>query len=80
MNKEGEYNPVDKPYHYNSGNIECIDYIKEVLGLEGFIDYCHGNIIKYQHRYKYKQKPVEDIEKAKWYLDRMLEALKEKHK
>jgi hypothetical protein len=37
-------------------------------------------VIKYQHRYKYKGKPVEDMEKAQYYLNKMIEAMKEKHK
>jgi hypothetical protein len=74
------YDPVDRPAHYNMGGIECIDYIKQVLGLDGFIAYCHGNMIKYQHRYRYKGNPVEDMKKADWYLSRLNEALKEKHK
>jgi hypothetical protein len=73
------YDPVEKPEHYNQGGIECIDYIRQVLGLEGFIGYCHGNMIKYQHRYRYKSNPKEDLEKANWYLARMREAMKEKH-
>ena len=75
------YDPVNKPAHYNlSGGIECIDYIKQVLGTDGFIAYCHGNMIKYQHRHKYKTDPVEDMKKAQWYLNKMLETMKEKHK
>ena len=75
------YDPVNKPAHYNlSGDIECIDYIKQVLGTDGFIAYCHGNMIKYQHRHKYKTDPVEDMKKAQWYLNKMLETMKEKHK
>ena len=72
--------PVEKPFHYNTGEVECIDYIKQVLGQDGFIAYCHGNMIKYQHRYKYKSNPVEDMHKAKWYLEKMLETMKEKYK
>ena len=75
------YDAVNKPFHYNhTDGIECIDYIKQVLGLDGFIAYCHGNFVKYQHRYRKKGKPVEDMEKAQWYLNKMVEALKEKHK
>ena len=75
------FDAVQKPFHYNhTDGIECIDYIRQVLGLDGFIAYCHGNFIKYQHRYRYKRNPVEDMEKAQWYLSKMLEALKEKHK
>ena len=74
------YDAVNKPAHYNMGGIECIDYIKQVLGLDGFISYCHGNMIKYQHRYRFKTKPLEDMQKAEWYLNKMNAALKEKHK
>ena len=75
-----KYDPVERPVHYNMGGVECIDYIKQVLGLDGFIAYCHGNMIKYQHRYRYKNNPVEDMKKAEWYLAKMNEALGEKHK
>ena len=81
FNDIDSYDPVNKPAHYNlSGGIECIDYIKQVLGTDGFIAYCHGNMIKYQHRHKYKTNPVEDMKKAQWYLNKMLETMKEKHK
>ena len=76
-----KFDPVNKPAHYNlTGGIECIDYIKQVLGNEGFVSYCHGNMIKYQHRYRYKQNSVQDIEKAEWYLNKMLKTMKEIHK
>jgi|TARA_B100001059_G_scaffold134559_1_gene134867 hypothetical protein len=76
-----KYDPVNNPAHYKlSGGIECIDYIKQVLTLDQFIGYCHGNMIKYQHRYMYKGNPVQDMEKAEWYLNKMLEAMEEKHK
>lgn len=74
-----KFDPVNKPPHYNMGEIECIDYIKQVLGLDGFIAYCQGNLIKYQHRYRYKGKPVEDMNKAEFYLKKMNEALREKY-
>ena len=75
------YDAVNKPAHYNlGGGVECIDYIKQVLTLDGFISYCQGNMIKYQHRHGYKGNPVEDMEKAQWYLNKMLEAMKEKHR
>jgi|TARA_R110000803_G_scaffold50789_1_gene105321 hypothetical protein len=75
-----QFDPVERPVHYNMGGIECIDYIKQVLGLDGYIAYCHGNFVKYQHRYRYKANPVEDMKKAGWYLNKMNEALAEKHK
>lgn len=77
---EEDFNPVTKPLHYNTGRLECIDYIKQVLGTEGFIAYCHGNMIKYQHRHRYKNNPVEDMDKADWYMQKMRKAMKEIHK
>lgn len=67
--------PVNHPEHYNKpGTLECIEYIKQVLGTEGFIAYCRGNAIKYQHRAAYKGKFVEDLQKANWYMNAAIEA------
>ena len=59
--------PVPKPDHYNKGGIEAIEYIKQQLGAE-FEFYCAGNVMKYIHRYRYKN-GVEDLKKAGGYLD-----------
>lgn len=66
---------VDKPAHYNKGGIECIDYIEQQLG-EGFIEYCEGNVHKYLHRWRYKN-GSEDLQKARWYLQRMIQKVLE---
>ena len=68
---------VDEPPHYNVGEIECIDYIKQQLGDE-YGAYLLGNCIKYLHRHKYKYKgaPLEDLKKAQWYLNRLIEVTK----
>ena len=75
-----QYNNVDKPFHYNQAGIECIEYIKQVLGLDGFIAYCRGNVMKYNHRAFYKGNPTEDMAKAEQYLKWANETLKEIHK
>ena len=75
-----DYNNIDKPFHYNQAGIECIDYIKQVLGKEGFIAYCRGNVMKYNHRAFYKGNPTEDMAKAEQYLKWANETLKEIHK
>ena len=75
------FNPVSKPAHYNHGEgIECIDYIRQVLGKEGFVAYCRGNVMKYNHRAMYKGNPTEDLSKAAQYLEWANETLKEIHK
>lgn len=66
---------VNHPSHYNSGKIETIELIKDMGIAEEF---CVGNAIKYISRYKHKNKPVEDLEKALWYLNYVIKLLKEK--
>ena len=76
--KEAQTNNVDKPSHYNNSNIEAIEYIKDSLGLEGFSYHCEGTAKKYLHRFRYKGKPVEDLKKARQYLDWLIETEQEK--
>ena len=64
---------VNHPSHYTQGAIECIDAIKEATkGLLGIEAVCTANIIKYVWRWKFKN-GVEDLRKARWYLDRLIE-------
>jgi|TARA_R110000823_G_scaffold73174_10_gene168463 hypothetical protein len=75
-----EYHPVSKPSHYNvEDGVECITYIKQVLGKDGFVAYCRGNVMKYNHRAMYKGNPLEDMAKAQQYLEWANETLKEIH-
>lgn len=64
---------VNRPTHYNTGAIECIDGIKESMNGEEFKGYLKGNVIKYVWRYKNKGKPIEDLRKARWYLEKLIE-------
>ena len=66
-----EWDAVNKPPHYNNGGIEAIDYIKQQLG-SAFVGYLEGNVLKYIHRHKYKGNAKQDLEKARWYLDRLI--------
>ena len=63
---------VNQPPHYGNGEIECIDYMKDNMDHMMFMGYLEGNAKKYMHRYRYKGKPVEDLRKARWYLDRLI--------
>lgn len=62
----GKKEMVDHPDHYNQG-IETIDYIESWN-----MDFATGNVIKYVTRAKYKENPLEDLKKAKWYLERLI--------
>lgn len=68
---------VNHPSHYNSGRFEVIDIIdefgKEYEGADGF---CFGNVVKYVLRAKHKN-GVEDLKKARWYLDRLIAKLED---
>ena len=68
---------VNHPSHYTQGGIECIDAIKAaVIGLVGVEAVCTGNIIKYLWRWKFKN-GLEDLKKARWYLDRLIKEVSE---
>lgn len=61
---------INKPAHYTATGIEPIDVI-EAWGL-GFR---LGNCVKYIARHLHKGSPLEDLKKARWYLDREIAAL-----
>ena len=61
---------VNNPPHYNQAGVECIEAIRAATD-EGYQYYLQGNIIKYLWRYRYKN-GVQDLEKAKWYLDKLI--------
>ena len=67
---------VNSPSHYNEFGIECIDAIQAATGSE-FKSYLQGNIMKYLWRYRYKGKPVEDLQNAEWYLSRLIDTVKD---
>lgn len=67
--------PVNSPSHYASGDIECIDAIKASMTREAFLGYLKGNIQKYTWRYEKKINPLEDIEKARWYMNKLVDEL-----
>lgn len=64
---------VNSPSHYTQGSIECIDAIAEVVKhLDGMEAMCTGNAIKYLWRWRHKN-GVEDLKKAQWYIQRMID-------
>ena len=67
--------PVEQPDHYNKGAIEAIEAIKASMPADEFKGYLKGNALKYLWRYDYKGKPVEDLRKCRWYIDRLIKEL-----
>ena len=63
-------NNVDHPAHYaGSTSIECIEAMKIAFGYQAVYSFCVCNAFKYLWRYKNKN-GQEDIEKARWYLEK----------
>ena len=63
---------VNKPPHYTQGKIEVLDFI-----LDQKFGYLDGQVIKYLCRYRHKGKPLEDLRKASFYLNRLIRLLDE---
>ena len=64
---------INRPTHYNYNwkgeqAIETYTYIRSWK-----MDYPESNIIKYVTRHPYKGKSLEDLKKARWYLDKLIE-------
>ena len=68
---------VNNPAHYNNGEIECIDAIASALSLDELKGFVRGNVIKYLWRTEHKG-GLEDLKKARWYLDYLINKLEEK--
>ncbi|WIL01612.1 hypothetical protein LGFCKLCI_00012 [Klebsiella phage vB_KpnM_SCNJ1-Y] len=71
---------VNHPSHYTQGGIECIDAIKAAtVGKTGIDAVCVANVVKYLWRYEEKN-GLEDVKKARWYLERLINELSEGNK
>ena len=61
------------PSHYKQGDVECIEALESATcNLKGLDAVCTANAIKYLWRWKEKN-GVEDLKKAKWYIDKLIE-------
>lgn len=73
-------NAVEHPSHYTSGGIECIDAMKAMLtGYEHatfatkfYWHFLSGQVLKYLWRWPLKERPLQDLKKASWYLDKLI--------
>ena len=78
MSENKDFDPVNKPEHYTGTKIEVIDYIEDKN-----LGFCLGNVIKYVSRAGRKhsadktdkEKEIQDLKKAAWYLNRRIKEL-----
>jgi len=75
-NEMAKQDMVNSPLHYNKAGIETIDALEAML-VDGFDYYLQGNIVKYLWRFRYKN-GVEDLKKAQWYLNKLIEVYDDK--
>lgn len=69
---------VNHPSHYTQGKFETIDVIMDITkNLNGNEAVLIGNVIKYVSRYSFKN-GIEDLKKARWYLEKLIEILENK--
>lgn len=68
--EDEEYDVVDRPKHYNLGSIEVIDLIDVITAnFVGPHAYHIGNALKYTFRAPFKGAKVEDLKKARFYVN-----------
>lgn len=74
------FDDVTSPVHYTDSKIEVIDFIEDKN-----LGFCAGNVIKYVVRAGKKRsagmsdkgKAIQDLEKARWYIDRRIKEIEE---
>ena len=64
---------VNSPDHYTHNGIEAINVIEAKLTDEQYEGYLQGSVMKYLLRSNYKGKRNEDLKKAQWYLNTLVE-------
>jgi hypothetical protein len=72
---------VNHPQHYNMGTIETIEIIDQICA-----HYCAdeaysvGSVLKYISRAPYKNGKLEDLKKARWYIDHVITIVENKER
>lgn len=72
VNEKPVNDNVNHPSHYATSKYECIDVMLEIFGVEAVKTFCLLNAFKYNYR-SGRKNGLEDIQKAKWYIDKYIE-------
>lgn len=77
--KEDDKDYVNHPNHYTNSKVECIDALESMT--ENYTNVVDAElswqIVKYIWRHPFKFKPLEDLKKARWYLDRLIKKIED---
>jgi hypothetical protein len=71
--------PVNSPSHYNYGKLEVIDILEQAVSrapdsVKGSLQY---QVLKYMLRIWDKENPLQDAQKSRWYLNRLIAKMEE---
>lgn len=69
--EENKSDAVNHPQHYQ-GKYECIEELIALFGVQAVKDFCRCNVYKYRFRADRKN-GEEDIKKAEWYMEKLME-------
>lgn len=70
--KHAEADPTNPSYYKSESGLESMDFVEAFIApLSGYEAFFTGNILKYMVRWHSKN-GVEDLKKARWYLDRLI--------
>ena len=67
---------VNHPSHY-VGKYECIEVMEDIYGKKSVIEFCRCNAFKYLWRAEKKNNELEDLKKARWYIDKMIKEIED---
>lgn len=77
LRQEIEADNVNSPSHYTRGKMEAIDVIEDAIrhAPDPVVGMLQAQVLKYVLRAWHKGKSTEDLQKAEWYLKRLIKAL-----
>lgn len=77
MNKE-RFTNIKNPEYYSWRGKECREFVEDFLkGSNGCLAAYEYAVLKYLYRYPKKGKPIEDLRKAKRYIEFLIEKVEE---
>lgn len=68
---------INHPPHYKVGGIETIDYMKAKSTPEEFMGHLRLTVLKYLSRTGHKDDALQDLKKAQWYLNKLIEEMEQ---
>ena len=71
------YDMVNSPAHYTQGRVEAIEVIEDSISTAPtpMLGFLQGQVLKYMLRLWLKKNSKEDAEKARWYLNKLIDSL-----